>query len=63
MAAGKTEAAITFERLELTTRFQLLPHIFDQAGLGYDTVDIARHFLTSAVDRFQNVDDGNRKWK
>ncbi len=48
MAAGKTEAAITFERLEITTRFQLMPHIFDQVRLGYDTVNIVRYFLTSA---------------
>ena len=54
MAAVKTEAAITFERREITTRFQLLglpPHIFDQARLGYDIVDIARHIPTPAVDR------------
>ena len=41
----KTEAAITFEWLEITTPFQLLPQIFDQAQLGYDTVDIAPDIL------------------
>ena len=57
------EAAITFERLEITPRFQLsaYPHIFDQARLGYDTVDIARHFMTSAAYRIQNGNHGNRK--
>ena len=57
MAAGKTEATATFERFEITMRFQLLPPHF---RLGYDTVDIARHFLTSAAYRIQNE---NRKWK
>ena len=38
-------------------------HIFDHARLGNDTVDIARHFPTSAVDRIQNGGHGNRKWK
>jgi hypothetical protein len=32
ISVDKTEAAITFERLEITTRFQLLPHILDQAS-------------------------------
>ncbi len=58
MAAVKTEAAITFER-----DFNFYPHIFDQARLGYDIVDIARHFPTSAVDRIQNGGHGNPKWK
>ncbi len=42
MAVVKTQAAITFERIEITMRFQFLPHIFDQARHGYDTVDISR---------------------
>jgi len=63
MAAGKTEATATFERFEIAMRFQLLTHIFDQVRLGYDTADIARHFVTSVVDRIQNGGHGNRKWK
>jgi len=43
MAAVTTQAAITFERLEITMRFQLLPPHFHKARLIYDTVDIARH--------------------
>ena len=54
MAAVKTEAAITFERPDITTRFQQLPHIFDQARLGYDTLGIARHFPTLADYTTQN---------
>ena len=61
MAAVKTEAAITFERLEITTRFKLPPP--RQARLGYDTVDIARHFPTLADYRIQNGGHGNRKRK
>jgi hypothetical protein len=59
----KTEAVVTFKRLEITMRCQLLPHIFDHARLGYDTADIARHFVMSAVGRIQNGGYGNRKWK
>jgi len=62
MAAVQTEAAITFERLEISMRFQLLPTIFDQIRLGYDTVDIVRHIQTSAAYRTQNDGHGNRKW-
>ena len=63
MAAVETQTAITFERPEMTTRLQLLPSHFRQARLGYDTVDISRHFTTLAVYRIQNVGHRNRKWK
>ena len=43
--------------------FNFYPHIFYQARLGYDIVDIARHFMMSAVDRIQNGCHGNWKWK
>ncbi len=39
-------------------RFRHLPHIFDQARLGYDTADVARHFVTSVVGRRPNS-----KWR
>jgi len=55
MAAVKTEAAITFERLAITMRFQLRSHIFDQARLGYDTVDIARHFWRRPPNEFKRA--------
>jgi len=42
-AAAKMEAAITFERLEIKTRFQLLTHIFDHARHAFVTADISRH--------------------
>ena len=70
MVAVKTEAAITFDRLEITTRFQLLPPHFrpeygrnQKSRHGYDIVDIARHFPTSAVVPIQNGGHGNRTWK
>ena len=56
MAAGIAEAAITFERLEigLTLRIQLLPPTFATRPDFDMTLPIARHFVTSAVDRIQN---------
>ena len=39
MAATKPELEITFERKEISMRFQRLPHIFDHARLGLDTWD------------------------
>jgi len=51
---NKTETAITFKQLEITTRFQLPPDICDQAQLGYDTVDIARYSTFSDVGRLPN---------
>ena len=57
MAAVKTEAAITFERLEITTRFQpSIPHIFDQNRLGYD---IVRHYPTSAEFKMAAMKTGS----
>ena len=53
MGAVLTDAAITFERLEISTRFQLLHHIFDQV----------RHKHDTAAYRIQNGGHGNRKWK
>jgi hypothetical protein len=40
IAAVKTEVAITFQRLEITTRFQIVPQHFEEIRLEYNTVDI-----------------------
>jgi len=42
----ETGSEITFERKEVATRFQRLPHIFDHARLRYatgDMADVGRH--------------------
>ena len=65
MAAVKTEAAITCERLEIRQRcdFNFYSNIFEQARHEYDTADITRLFPTSAAYRIQNGGSGNLKWK
>jgi len=54
----KPEVEITFERKEMATRFQRLPHIFDHARLRYATDDMTRRRPTWET---QNGDDTNRK--
>ena len=63
MAAVKTEAAISFERVETTTGYQLLVPYFDQTRRGYDTFDIGQHFPTLTNHRIKNGGHRNRKWK
>ena len=51
MAAVKTLAAITFERLEITRDTNCHPHFFDPVWLGYMTLstlsDISRRWPTT----------------
>ena len=66
MAAGKTEVAIAFERLEnVRCDLNFYTNIFDLDRLGYenDTADIARHFRTSVAYGIQNGGHRHRKWK
>ena len=59
MADWKPEEEISFERNEVATRFQQLPHIFDHARLRYATDDdMARRRQTWEA---QNGDDTNRR--
>ncbi len=48
-AAIKPEVEITFEREQMTKRFQRLPHIFDHVRHRYGIADMVRHRPTSGT--------------
>jgi hypothetical protein len=63
IAGCKPEIEITFERKEIATWFQRIPHIFDPARLEYNTADIARHWpITGTKNGGLKTGNRNNVW-